>query len=94
MSAIGADGGSPRALDPNTALAAEIRAELARHKISARALSRHTGWARETARKIVAGESDIDTERLFAIADIVGVPPEDMVRAARMKSTGPQRPSH
>lgn len=66
---------------------AEIRAEMARQRITGTELNERLGWLRERLRRRLAGEVSLRIDELDAIARALNVPvskflPADPVRAA------------
>lgn len=86
MSANGPGNGPPRT--PAAALASEISAELGRQRLSDQELGRRIGVSKNTAGRIMNGQSDIDAFRLFKIAEALGVWPEELIRRARLAMAG------
>jgi transcriptional regulator with XRE-family HTH domain len=86
MSANGPASGPPRT--PEAALASEVSAELGRQRLSDQELGRRIGVSKNTAGRIMNGLSAINARRLFRIADALGLPPEELVRRARLAMAG------
>lgn len=55
-------------------VAAEIRAELARRKISGRSLAVQLGWSTTTGHRRLSGTQPLTVEDIARIADFLGVP--------------------
>lgn len=63
--------------------AANIRAEMARQKISGRELARRLGEAPMWVQRRVAGTGPITVEELARIASVLGVPAADLLGEQR-----------
>ncbi|MFJ2297360.1 helix-turn-helix domain-containing protein [Oerskovia paurometabola] len=70
------------------AIAAEIRAERARQKLSQVALAEASGVPRSTLVKLEAGSRPIDMEQLRLIADALGISQWELVQRAEANSAG------
>jgi transcriptional regulator with XRE-family HTH domain len=55
-------------------VAAEIRAELARRRMSVRQAARQLGWGSTATHRRLTGESPLDAGHLHEIARMLGVP--------------------
>ncbi len=55
-------------------IAAEVRAELARQKLSLRELAAATGYSFDIIRRRVAGEYPFDTDQLDAVSTALKIP--------------------
>ena len=83
--------------DPiNAAMAWVIGRELRNvggRRMSDQELGRRIGVSKNTIQRLMAGESDFDMVRLFRIARVLGIAPEDLIRQARMRLVDPLRDS-
>jgi transcriptional regulator with XRE-family HTH domain len=61
-------------LKPHQAVAAEVRAEMARKKVSQQEVARRLGVAQQTISRRITGEIPFDVAELAKIAEILGVP--------------------
>ena len=66
-------------------VAAEVRAELARQRISARQAARRLGWTQQYLSRRMTGDISFDVNELAALADLLEVPisaffPQDRVK--------------
>ena len=63
-------------MDQTTAelTAGAVRAELARRRISGRAMARALGWSHGTTSRRLSGSSPFDIDELAAVAAFLGVP--------------------
>lgn len=59
---------------PSARVAANIRAELARHRTSGSALARHLGIPQSAVSRRLNGHVAFDLDQLPAIAEFLGVP--------------------
>jgi len=59
---------------PHLAVAAEVRAHLARRRISGRQAAFALGWKQPYISRRLSGEIPFDVNDLVAIADLLGVP--------------------
>ncbi len=66
----------------NAAVAAELRAELARKRINTRELAERSEVAYGSLRRYLAAERDINVVVLAAVCEALGVSVEDLVSAA------------
>lgn len=57
-------------------VAAEVRAELARRRISTRHFARSLGWGTTATHRRITGESPLDVGHLFEIAQNLDISPE------------------
>jgi transcriptional regulator with XRE-family HTH domain len=57
------------------AVAAEVRAELARKRISRRDAARQLGWTSQYMHRRASGETPFDAVDLFQLARLLGVKP-------------------
>ena len=71
----------------NQTVAAEVRAEMARQRISARELSRRSGLAQATLARKVRGDAELGLDDLDAIACALGVDVVDLI-PHRLPATG------
>ena len=55
-------------------VAAEVRAELARQRVSQEALCARIGMSQSTLSRRITGEHPFDTSELAEIAEVLGVP--------------------
>ena len=62
-------------------MAAEIRAELARRRLSARAAAARLGWTQAYLSRRLNGDVPFDVEDIEALADLLGVPPQRFFRS-------------
>lgn len=65
------------------AVAAEIRAELARQRLSARRAAARLGWTQAYLSRRLNGDVPFDVEDIEALADLLGVVPERFFRSNR-----------
>jgi len=81
------DSGS-EAVDVRAHVAAEVRAELARRRISARQAARRLGWGVTATHRRVTGESPIDVQHLHEIAEMLDTPVGDFFPPRRRAGGG------
>lgn len=74
----------------NAAVAAEIRAELARQKLSVQALALKSGVAYGSLRRYINAERHIDLDVLHDLCAALGVSPRDLVERADMSEPLPR----
>lgn len=60
-------------------VAATIRAEMARQRVTQRQLVERLGWTQPYISRRMAGHVAFDVDELSAIADAIGVPTEDII---------------
>jgi transcriptional regulator with XRE-family HTH domain len=72
-----------RAIGPmSKAVSAELRAALARAKMSVSRLATESGMAKSTLHKTLNAQRAVDVEDLYFICDYLGVQPETVIAAA------------
>lgn len=69
-------------------VAAEVRAALARRRMSAVALAAAMGRSRSYLSRRLTGETALDTDDLDAIAHLVGVPLVELIASATARRDG------
>jgi transcriptional regulator with XRE-family HTH domain len=57
-----------------TTVAANVRAELARHRISQTSVAKHLGVSRQNVAQRLNGNVDFRISELITIAELVGIP--------------------
>ena len=67
---------------PGVDLAAEIRAEAARQRVTVTALARQVGMSTKTCSRKLQGHSGITTADLWQFADALGVPAGELIARA------------
>lgn len=63
------------------AVAAEIRAELARRRLSARRAAARLGWTQAYLSRRLNGDVPFDVKDIEALAGLLGVPPQQFFRS-------------
>lgn len=71
---MGSDDTLGEPLLPHQAVAAEVRAEMARKKVSQQEVARQLGVAQQTISRRITGDIPFDVAELAKIAQILGVP--------------------
>lgn len=72
----------PAAADFASAVTAEIRAELARRKITAQRLAHAVGMSKQTMSRRMTGAAPFDLAEVEAIADFFGMTPSELLARA------------
>lgn len=72
---------------PRTLIAAEVRAEMARHKMSQRVLAERIGMAPHTMQRRLALKHPFSYEELVAIADVLELPVLTLLSRAEQPSS-------
>ena len=55
-------------------IAGEVRAQMARQKMSGRQLAQKTGLKQPTLARKIAGQVDFSVPELMSVADVLGIP--------------------
>ena len=63
-------------------VAANIRAEIARRRLSQRLVAEHLGISQPAFSARMSGKTALDVDDLLAIADLLGVPAADLLKDA------------
>lgn len=71
-----------RMSNPSDIVAGEVRAALARRRITQTALAEATGRSQTYWQRRLSGEHPMDTDDLAAVADLTGTPMADLVAGA------------
>jgi len=71
----------------NQTVAAEVRAEMARQRMSARELSRRSGLAQATLARKIRGDAELGLDDIDVIAEALGVDVVDLI-PRRLPATG------
>lgn len=76
-------------MDQTTAelTAGAVRAELARRRISGRAMARALGWSHGTTSRRLSGSSPFDIDELAAVASFLGIPTSALLIDASQSET-------
>ncbi len=69
-------------------VAAEVRAELARQRISIRQAAFRLGWGQATAYRRLTGEAALDAGHLHQLAQLLGVPVATFFETAGVRCPG------
>ena len=72
------------------AVAAEIRAELARRRLSARRAAARLGWTQAYLSRRLNGDVPFDVEDIEALAELLGVPPQRFFRRNSSNDDDPE----
>jgi DNA-binding Xre family transcriptional regulator len=67
-------------------VAGNLRAELARRKISGRGLARGLGWTTSTTARLLSGEQRLTVDELAAVAAFLEVSPGSLLEATAEQS--------
>lgn len=70
---------------PNDLLASEVRAELARQRVSVRQYSHNLSAVEKTVQRKVAGESQFNVDELFEYASALGTTASDLLARAEQR---------
>lgn len=73
---------------PNQIVAANIRAEMGRHRITQSTVAAHLGISQPSVSARLSGRTSIDVDDLFAISELIGVAPADLLTPAAASSPG------
>jgi transcriptional regulator with XRE-family HTH domain len=73
--------------EPHQLVAAEVRAEMARQRMSQAGLAKLLGVAQQTVSRRLVGEVPFDVAELARIADLLGVPMTQFVRTTETAAT-------
>lgn len=71
---------------PSEAVAAEVRAQLARHRISQAAAAKHLEIGQASMSRRLAGTYPFTVDELYKLADLLNLDPSQLVPAAEAAS--------
>ena len=74
-------------LNRSADVASNILAEIARRRLSQRVVAEHLGVSQPSFSARMSGKTPLDVNELFAIADLLDVPIENLLRATAAKES-------
>ena len=82
------DGPRIDSVDVRSHVAAEVRAELARRRMSVRQTAQRLGWGQTATHRRITGESPLDVQHLHEIAELLDKPIEEFFPPRQVSRPG------